>query len=553
MASSQWDSMGQVANIAQLTGMDGLGLISMIVQSAQAVRRNKETCQELAQDVQLMCNLLRMLRDPEMMCQEEIMNALSGLEGTLMEAYALVTSCRDCSAMYRFFMGWKQADQFRRVKKKIAKYLQFYPMISHADLTRRLEKLATGAALSVSLSQDAQEALASSSTSHTNPEARAEEVTNEFEIGQRLTQSINDEEHHQSGQPKRVLTSSASKSKSWWHEMISSKKAAAAAKAHILSSSVELFTLADLEMATMNFSLSREVSNDIHGSVYMGLLPGGREVAINRKRLYSYNQGMENFLAEVTILSLLHHRHIISLIGCCVVEIGKRRLLFGRKNKLEERLLVFEHMKNGSLFTHLHGPSTSSFSSPVTISWKTRIEILLGVSQAINYMHSCVMPPVIHCNITSSNIMLDSCWAPRLSGFHSARRYDEAAESIDPEYVYRDTPASDLYSFGIVMLEVLSGRKPCDWDELYLEDEHGDNEPMDFPSAALLFMNAGELWKILDKRPGTEPTLRQLEAADLVARTAVHCLQEKGEDIPAMSDVMARLQAALELISCDDE
>lgn len=142
-----------MASIAQLSGVDALGIISMIMQMEKAVRRNKETCQELVQDIQLIRDLLRMLHDQEMMCREEIVNALSGLEGTLKEAYAFVTSCRDCSAMYRFFMGWKQADQFHRIKKKIGKHLRFYPMISHADLTRRLEKLANSAALSACSSQ----------------------------------------------------------------------------------------------------------------------------------------------------------------------------------------------------------------------------------------------------------------------------------------------------------------------------------------------------------------------------------------------------------------
>jgi hypothetical protein len=153
MAHLQWEGMDRMATIAQLTGVDALGLISTIVQAAQAVCRNKETCQELVQEIQLIRDLLRMLQDPEMMCREEIVNVLSGLEGTLKEAYALVTSCRDCSTMYRFFMGWKQADQFRRIKKKIGKHLRFYPMISHADLTRRLEKLANSAALSTCSSQ----------------------------------------------------------------------------------------------------------------------------------------------------------------------------------------------------------------------------------------------------------------------------------------------------------------------------------------------------------------------------------------------------------------
>uniref|UniRef100_A0A0D9XV37 Protein kinase domain-containing protein n=1 Tax=Leersia perrieri TaxID=77586 RepID=A0A0D9XV37_9ORYZ len=593
MAQLQWDGMERVATFAQLTGVDALGLISTILQAAQAVRRNKETCQELVQEIQLIRDLLRMLQDPEMMCREEIVNALSGLEGTLKEAYTLVTSCRDCSAMYRFFMGWKQADQFRRIKKKIAKHLRFYPMISHADLTRRLEKLATSAALSTCSSQDAQEVQASSSTSHPNPELRSDskkssnltslrnilllpkssqfdvqnhfraaEVPHELEKGQEETQSTdNDEEHHQAGYHDATQTSSDRKSRSWWHDMIPSNKSADAAKAHIVPRAVELFTLAELAMATMNFSLDRKIGTGRFGTVYRGKLPEGHEVAIKRKTEDSGYLGMEEFRAEVTIHSLLHHKHIVHLIGCCVVEKEKRWSSLRIKVE-EERMLVFEYMKNGSLSDHLHGPSTSSPSSPVTASWKMRIEILLGASRAIDYLHSYAVPPVIHRNIKPANILLDSSWVPHLSDFSLAVTCDDAEFDdipiagtrgyLDPEYLCTGTPkpASDVYSFGAVMLEVLSGRKPLShWQE---EDSDGDS-PMDLVSDTLQLIRAGRVLDVLDRRPTEEPTIRQFEAVDLVARTAVHCLQEKGEDRPAMSDIVARLQEALEFIRCDNE
>lgn len=553
-----------MATIAQLTGVDALGLISTIVQAAQAVCRNKETCQELVQEIQLIRDLLRMLQDPEMMCREEIVNVLSGLEGTLKEAYALVTSCRDCSTMYRFFMGWKQADQFRRIKKKIGKHLRFYPMISHADLTRRLEKLANSAALSTCSSQDAQDVPASSSTSHSNPEARAEEVNDEFEKGEVVTQSINEVERHEAGHQDAVQTSSVRKSRSWWHDVISSKKAADAVKAHVVPRAIELFSLSELAKATMDFALDREIGEGSFSNVYRGMLPDGREVAIERKKVDSSARGMEAFRAEVTIQSLLHHKHIIRLVGCCVMEEEEHWSLFQKKNMVEKRLLVFEYMENGSLFDHLHGPSTSSFS-PVTASWKTRIEILLGVSRAIEYLHSYATPAVIHCDIKSSNILLDSSWSPRLSSFDIAVSCDEAEcvdicvrgtlGYLDPEFVRTRTlkPASDVYNFGVVMLEVLSGRRAiCRWKE-----DHGDGDgdsPMDsLVNHALPLIDAGQVLHLLDRRPAEEPTPRQLEAADLVARTAAHCLQENGDDRPAMSDVVTRLQAALELVRCDDE
>lgn len=315
----------------------------------------------------------------------------------------------------------------------------------------------------------------------------------------------------------------------------------------------------------MDFALDRQIGQGSFGNVYKGMLHDGREVAIKRKSVYSSALGIEEFRAVVTIQSLLHHKHIVRLVGCCVME--EDRSLF-RKKMVDERLLIFEYMKNGSLFDQLHGdPSTSSFSSPVTASWKTRIEILLGVSRAIEYLHSYATPPVIHCNIKSSSILLDSSWSPHLSGFGIAVSCDEAecvdipvrgtVGYLDPELFHTGIlkPASDIYNFGVLMLEVLSGRRAI-WKR-----EHGDGDgdsdsdsPMvSLVSHALPLIDAGQVLHLLDRRPAEEPTPRQLEAADLVARTAAHCLQENGDDRPAMSDVVTRLQAALELVRCDDE
>uniref|UniRef100_A0A0E0F8D8 Protein kinase domain-containing protein n=1 Tax=Oryza meridionalis TaxID=40149 RepID=A0A0E0F8D8_9ORYZ len=400
-------------------------------------------------------------------------------------------------------------------------------MISHADLTRRLEKLANSAALSACSSQ----------------------VNDEFEKGKVVTHSINDVERHEA--ERRF-------------------PAADATKAHIVPRAIELSTLSEVATATMNFSPDRKIYAGSFGNVYKGMLPDGQEVAIKRKRVDSGARGTDAFHAEVRVLSPLHHKHIIRLVGCCVMD--KEEHPFWKKKIVEERILIFEYMKNGSLSDHLHGPSTSSSSSssyspsPVVSSWKTRIEILLGVSRAIEYLHSYAVPPVIHHGIRPSNILLDSSWSPRLSSFDVAVQVGcfgevEAGEIsssttvfgtlgyLDPEYLVTGQvrPASDVYSFGVVMLEVLSGRGP-----IFYSMEHGDG-PMDLVCQALPLIDAGQLLHLLDRRPAEEPTPRQLEAADLVARTAAHCLQENGDDRPAMSDVVTRLQAALELVRCDDE
>uniref|UniRef100_A0ACD5YVF0 Uncharacterized protein n=1 Tax=Avena sativa TaxID=4498 RepID=A0ACD5YVF0_AVESA len=209
---AQWDNLGSAATIAQLTGLDALGLISTILQAAQTVRHNRETCQELVQDLQMMEDLLKLLREPEMMRQDEIKNVLNGLDRTLKEADSLVQSCRDCTLAYRVFMGWKQSDQFRRVKKKIAKHLKFYPMVSHADITRRLEELGKTVQSSSSSSQQEAQEEHTSSTRSQNPEARNRVGTPveigiepvEIEMAQAATESTTAKEHQQAGNNENI-------------------------------------------------------------------------------------------------------------------------------------------------------------------------------------------------------------------------------------------------------------------------------------------------------------------------------------------------------------
>ncbi|KAL6595687.1 hypothetical protein ACP70R_004030 [Stipagrostis hirtigluma subsp. patula] len=136
-----WTGIGQVATVAQLTGVDACGLVSMILEAVRTVRRNKEECNLLARRVAMIGDLLQMVRSWDMMQNSVIRKSLHGLDDTLREAYGLITSCRDSSNMYSFFMGRKQAEQFRDMHKKIDGYLKLYPIISHIDLTNQLNQL----------------------------------------------------------------------------------------------------------------------------------------------------------------------------------------------------------------------------------------------------------------------------------------------------------------------------------------------------------------------------------------------------------------------------
>jgi serine/threonine protein kinase len=329
--------------------------------------------------------------------------------------------------------------------------------------------------------------------------------------------------------------------------------------------------------------------------VYIGRLPDGREVAIKWTSPYS-QQGIKEFQAEVTILPSINHKHIVRLFGSCVRGPQEKRQLLpklGKKQKEKQRdmLAVFEFTENRSLDIHLHGQPSPGQPSPVTASWKMRIEILLGVSRAIEYLQSYAERPVIHRDVKSSNILLDASWEPRLTDFGLALSW-EGPDNEDiicgtlgylaPEYAMTGTVnlTTDVYSFGVVMLEVLTGKKAYyseeeweknrdEWKETEKEvcqeegmtEEWGEEteeraKPGNFARYSLVelavpLIEAGELRKVLDRRPAKKPTPRQLEAAELVAQVAVRCVQLQWEARPSISEVVGTLQVALELAYCD--
>ncbi|KAJ3687630.1 hypothetical protein LUZ61_016794 [Rhynchospora tenuis] len=303
------------------------------------------------------------------------------------------------------------------------------------------------------------------------------------------------------------------------------------------------FSFAELEKATKFFSLDMKIGAGSFGTVYRGLLPDGREVAIKRGESSPRNkrfQEKENaFQSELAFLSRLHHKHLVSLVGFCVEN--------------DERLLVYEYMKNGALHDHLH-PKNPDFESPVISSWKMRIKILLDASRGIEYLHNYAVPPIIHRDIKSSNILLDAYWVARVSDFGLSLMGPETDEShletkaagtvgyMDPEYYGTNqvTVKSDVYGFGVVMLEVLTGRRAI------FKYEGGDGEPVSVVDYAVPSIEAGEVGSILDPRVAPAAS-QEAEAVELVAYMATHCVKLEGRDRPSIADVVANLETALAL------
>lgn len=309
----------------------------------------------------------------------------------------------------------------------------------------------------------------------------------------------------------------------------------------------EEFTLSELAMATNDFSLENKIGEGSFGVVYRGKLSDGREVAIKRgetgPKTKKFQEKESAFESELAFLSRLHHKHLVRLVGFC--------------EEKDERLLVYEYMKNGALYNHLHDKNNSEKASSLVNSWKMRIKIALDAARGIEYLHNYAVPPIIHRDIKSSNILLDSNWTARVSDFGLSLmspgsdrdfRPTKAAGTvgyIDPEYYGLNvlTAKSDVYGLGVVLLELLTGKRA-----IFKDDEQGGT-PVSVVDFAVPVIMVGELVKILDQRVGP-PQLNEAEAVELVAYTAMHCVHLEGKDRPTMTDIVANLERALNL--CDD-
>ncbi|GER50963.1 receptor kinase-like protein [Striga asiatica] len=305
----------------------------------------------------------------------------------------------------------------------------------------------------------------------------------------------------------------------------------------------EEFSFSELSRATNDFSSENKIGSGSFGVVYRGKLGDGREVAIKRsengRKAKKFQEKESAFESELSFLSRVHHKHLVRLVGFC--------------EEKDERLLVYEYMKNGALHDHLHGKHNVEKSSSVLNSWKMRIKVALGGARGVEYLHSYAVPPIIHRDIKSSNILLDENWDARVSdfglslmgpqgggGFYRPEKAAGTVGYIDPEYYGLNvlTAKSDVYGLGVVLLELLTGKRA-----IFKTGEEGPVSVVDYAVPAVV---GGELGRVLDSRVGP-PGPEEAEAVELVAYTAVHCVHLEGKDRPTMSDVVANLERALGL------
>ncbi|KAG6554619.1 hypothetical protein Mapa_003637 [Marchantia paleacea] len=316
--------------------------------------------------------------------------------------------------------------------------------------------------------------------------------------------------------------------------------------------SAKSFSLKDIKTITGNYKTL--IGKGGFGPVYYGKLSDGKEVAV-KVRAADSKQGVGEFLNEVRLLSRLHHRNLVPLVGYCL--------------ESRQQILVYDYMSQGTLHDHLHHagnhPTTLATASTdqstarerQPLSWKTRIEIAIGSARGLEYLHKDCNPPVIHRDVKSSNILLGDKLQAKVTDLGISKQVPELATDdvemhtmsgvstaikgtigyLDPEYFVRRklTTKSDVYSFGIVLLESITGKRPHSIDFSASEDTN----LIDWVRDAV---NMGEVDRIVD------PALKggyDEEGMRNVAECAVHCIASSGGERPDMGEIVNVLSEAL--------
>ncbi|KAF8027273.1 hypothetical protein BT93_E0245 [Corymbia citriodora subsp. variegata] len=302
---------------------------------------------------------------------------------------------------------------------------------------------------------------------------------------------------------------------------------------------LRVFTFEELREATNGFSRMLKVGEGGFGSVYKGTVrpPNGkgRPLVVAIKKLNQNGlQGRKEWLMEVQCLSVVNHPNLVKLLGYCSVE----------SERGVQLLLVYEFMSNRSLDDHLFNRALP------TLPWKTRLEIILGAAEGLAYLHEGMEPKVIYRDFKSSNVLLDENLKAKLSDFGMAREgptddrthvttavvgtYGYAA----PEYVETGhlTIQSDIWTFGVVLYEILTGRRAVERSRPPKEQKLLD-WVKDFPGDSKKFI------MIMDPRLWNQYSVT---SARTVVKLAESCLIKNAKERPTMSQVVMTLKQAIE-------
>ena len=285
------------------------------------------------------------------------------------------------------------------------------------------------------------------------------------------------------------------------------------------------FKYRDLQSLTRNFS--ERLGAGSFGSVFKGVLLDTATVAV--KRLEGFHQGDKQFRTEVSTIGNIHHINLIRLLGFCSEGV--------------KRLLVYEYMPNGSLDKHLFG------SSCTTLSWKMRYQIAVGIAKGLAYLHEECRDSIIHCDIKPENILLDASFVPKVADFGLAkllgRDFSRVLTSmrgtvgyLAPEWISGEaiTTKADVFSYGMVLFEIISGRRNLEHRETSMETF--------FPMLVARKLLEGEVQGLLAEGLINGVNERELERA---CKVACWCVQDSESSRPTMGEVVKILEGLVDV------
>ncbi|XP_030456003.2 leucine-rich repeat receptor protein kinase HPCA1 [Syzygium oleosum] len=288
------------------------------------------------------------------------------------------------------------------------------------------------------------------------------------------------------------------------------------------------FSYDELKKCTNNFSESNELGAGGYGKVYRGVLPDGHIIAIKRAQQGSM-QGAVEFKTEIELLSRVHHKNLVALIGFCFEQ--------------GEQMLVYEYMPNGTLRDSLTG------KSGIYLDWKRRLRIALGSARGLAYLHELANPPIIHRDVKSTNILLDEHLTAKVADFGLSKLVSDSTKGhvstqvkgtlgyLDPEYYMTQqlTEKSDVYSFGVVMLELITAKQPIEKGKYVVREIRTamDKNDQDYYGV----------------REMMDPSMRstgKLVGFGRFLDLAMQCVEESAVDRPTMSEVVKAIETVLQ-------
>lgn len=298
----------------------------------------------------------------------------------------------------------------------------------------------------------------------------------------------------------------------------------------------KLFTGKEIKKATNDFSADRLLGIGGYGEVYKGFLQDGTAIAVKCAKIGNA-KGTDQVLNEVRILCQVNHRNLVGLLGCCV--------------ELEQPILVYEFIENGTLMDHLTGQMPKGRAS---LNWNHRLHVARDTAEGLAYLHFMAVPPIYHRDVKSSNILLDFKMNAKVSDFGLSRLAQTDMSHIstcaqgtlgylDPEYYrnYQLTDKSDVYSFGVVLLELLTSQKAIDF-----------NRASDDVNLAIYVQRMVDEEKLIDV---IDPVLKngasniELDTMKAVAFLALGCLEEKRQNRPSMKEVSEEIEYIISVAS----